>query len=54
MDVQVAGQSSVMENFDPDDFANASTIACWLESQPDNEKQQCVLASHHNYHVTPD
>lgn len=32
----------VVRGFDPDDFANASTIALWLESQPDNEKHECV------------
>jgi hypothetical protein len=42
MAAEMTSQSSAVQSFDPDDFANASTIASWLESQPENEKLQCV------------
>ncbi|KAB5570246.1 putative death-receptor fusion protein-domain-containing protein [Coniochaeta sp. 2T2.1] len=40
MAAKTARQSSVVTTFDPDDFANASIIASWLEAQPDEEKLQ--------------
>jgi hypothetical protein len=39
MGALVPDQSSVVQHFDPDEFANASTIAAWLESQADSEKE---------------
>ena len=37
-----ASESSVVRDFEPDNFANASIIASWLESLPDDQKLQCV------------
>lgn len=35
-------ENSTIRDFDPDAFANASTIASWLDSQPDDEKLLCA------------
>lgn len=44
MATDLGAPGSVVKDFDPDNFANASTIASWLESLPDSEKLQCVQA----------